>query len=103
MKLGIVELKDVVSVGLKIGEAVSDGFGWEDLIAFRGLPAAIDGIKNVPAELKDLDEEETAELKQFVIDNFDIPDDKVEKFIETAIGTVLDIYRLVNMFKELKE
>jgi len=101
--MGIEDLKDVVKVGLDIGEALSDGIGIEDVSALFGLPDAIAGISNVPAEIADLDEAEKVELKQFVADNFDIPDDKLEEFIESAVSTVIEIYGLYVKFKALND
>jgi len=102
-KLGIKDLKDVVKAGLDIGEALSDGIGIEDVSALFSLPDAIAGISNVPAEIADLDEAEKAELKQFVADNFDIPDDKMEEFIEAAVSTVIDLYGLYKKFQAINE
>jgi hypothetical protein len=100
---GIKELKDVVYAGLKIGEALSDGIGIEDIGALTSLPAAIAGISDVPAEIADLDEAEAEELKQYVKDNFDIPDDKLEAFIEQAVETVVKIYALYLAFKAMRD
>jgi hypothetical protein len=99
--MGIEELKDVVKAGLDIGEALSDGIGIEDISALFSLPDAIAGITDVPAEIADLDEAEKAELKQFVAENFDIPDDKLEVFIEGAISVVIDLYSLYLNFRAL--
>ena len=100
--MGIQETKDVVYAGLKIGEALSDGVDITDVGALTSLPAAISGISDVPAEIADLDEAEMEELKMFVQDNFDIPDDDVEKFVEKAISTVIQLYQLFLAFKEMK-
>ena len=100
---GIKELKDVVYSGLKIGEALSDGVGIEDIGALTSLPAAIAGITDVPAEIADLDEAEAEELKQYVKDNFDIPDDQLEAFIEKAVATVVQVYGLYIAFKTMRD
>lgn len=102
MALGIQETKDVVYAGLKIGEAISDGVQIEDIGALTALPAAISGITDVPAELADMDEVEAEELKQFVKDNFDIPDDKLEEFIEEAVATAVQVYKLYVKFQTLR-
>ena len=101
--MGIEELKDVVKVGLDIGEALSDGVGIEDISALFGLPEAIAGISDVPAEIADLDEAEKDELKVFVAENFNIPDDKLEEFIEAAIAVVIDLYGLFLKFQLLDD
>jgi len=100
-KLGIEELKDVVDFGLGVGEALSDGVGIEDISALFALPEAITGISDVPAEIADMDEAERAELNQFVKDNFDIPDDKLEEFIEAAVAVVINLYGLYVKFQAL--
>ena len=101
--MGIQQLKEVVKVGLDIGKALSDGIGIEDVTALLGLPAAIEGITDVPAEIADLDDEEKEELKQFVQDNFDLPDDDLEAFIESAISVVVDMYGLFLKFQALSD
>lgn len=100
--LGIKETKDVVFSGLKIGEALSDGIQVTDVTALISLPEAIVGIKDVPAEIADMDEAEAEELKRFVKDNFDIPNDKLEEFIEKAVAFVVQAYGLFLAFKKLK-
>jgi len=100
---GIEELKDVVKAAISIGEALSDGIGLEDLGALLDLPAAIDGISEVPEELSDLDETERAELQAFIQSEFDIPDDQVEEFIEQAIIWAFSTYELYLKFKSLGE
>ena len=52
--------------------------------AVAALPGAVEGIENVPLELKDLDDAEKDELVDAVIEAFDIPNDEVEAFIEDA-------------------
>lgn len=100
-KLGIKELKDVVAFGLDVGEALSDGVGIEDVSALFGIADAIAGISEVPAELADLDEAEAEELKKFVAEEFDLPDDRLEEFIEAAISAVIGLYGVYQKFVEL--
>lgn len=101
--MGIEELKDVVKLGLDIGEALVDGIGIEDISALFSLPEAIAGISNVPDEIADLDEAEKAELQEFVRAEFDIPNDQLEEFIESAIAVVLELYGLYIKFQRLEE
>jgi len=100
--MGIEDLKDVVKAGLDIGEALSDGIGIEDISALLSLPEAISGISNVPAEIADLDAAEKEELHAFVQAEFDLPDDKLEAFIEGAIKVVIEVYSLYLQFKSLE-
>lgn len=101
--MDIKETKEVVYAGLKIGEALSDGIDITDVGALTALPAAISGISNVPAEIADMDAAEMEELKQFVKDNFDIPDDRLEEFIEKAVATVVQVYGLYAAYKAMRD
>ena len=100
---GIKELKDVVKAAVSIGEALADGIQIGDLAALLDLPAAIDGISEVPAELEDLDPTERQELNDFIKSEFDIPDDELEAFIEDAITWAFATYELYLKFKGLKD
>ena len=105
--IGIQETKDVVAFALGLGsgisEAMKDGsVGLADLPVFlevaAKLPSAISGISAVPTELSHLDEAEKAELFQFVQDNFDIENDKVEGAIIDGLGLVSGIYDYVQKY-----
>jgi len=100
---GISELKDVLKAGISIGEALADGIDIGDIVALMDLPAAIDGIKEVPAEVADLDEAELEEINDFIKTEFDLPDEDLEAFIEEALSWALSTYKLYIRFKELKE
>ncbi len=100
---GIKELKDVLKAAISIGEALADGIQLGDVAALLDLPAAIEGIKEVPAELADLDEAELEELNVFIQSEFDLPDDQVEEFVEDAITWALSTYKLYARFKELND
>lgn len=100
---GIKELKDVLKAAISIGEALADGVQLGDIRALLDLPAAIEGIKEVPAELADLDEFELEELNVFIQSEFDLPDDEVEKFIEDALTWALSTYKLYIRFQNLNE
>jgi hypothetical protein len=103
-KMGIEEVKQVVKMGLAMGElvdALSDGVGISDIKplikAGVAVKPGIDAVKSgkVVPELKDLDDAEKVELKQFVKDNFDISDDVIEVQIETGIGIAVDLCDLL--------
>lgn len=103
-KLGIEEVKAVVDCGLKIGElvdALSDGIGLGDLGALlraaKSVKPAFDAIKSgklIP-EVKDLSDEEKADLKAFVADDFDIENDALEAVVEKALSVVIDLSALI--------
>lgn len=101
---GIEQIKSVVSLGLHLGELIdslSDGIGLGDLgpalRVAKSVKPAIDAIGGgkIVSELKDLSDEEKAELKAFVESEFDIHDDNLEALIEKAIGVVLDLSDIV--------
>jgi hypothetical protein len=100
---GISELKDVVKFGIGVGEALADGVQLSDLGALLELPNAISGISSVPEELSDLDDEERIELINYIRDEFDLPDEKVEEFVEDSLALVIAIHKLIVKFKDLKE
>jgi len=99
---GIKELKEVVKAAVSIGEALADGIGIEDVAALLDLPAAIEGITQVPAEVADLDEAERKELQDFIQAEFDLPDDEVEEFVETAIIWAFSTFELYAKFVDLR-
>lgn len=108
---GIENLKKLVGFGCdlakQIASSLSDGWQWTDAFSFVDEIAAIPGVvKSFPAikqELTDLSAEERAELHTFVVEKFDIPNDKVEAFIENALGVAINIVALVEQFKSLKK
>jgi hypothetical protein len=102
---GIQETKDVISAGIAFGEglgkALEDGaIGVGDIGHFIEvvvrLPEALEGINEVPVELKDLDEAELAELVTFIGEEFDIPQDEVEAKIEDTLIFMLELYRYLD-------
>lgn len=106
-KFGIQETKDLAKCGIELGEgfavSLKDGkMSFSDLTNFFGAvyaaPAAISGISQVPAELKDLDEAEKAELVQFVCDEFSIPQADAEVKIEKGLKLGVAIAEYVASF-----
>ena len=89
-----------------ITKTLEDGkFKFTELVNFIGaaqaIPAAVDDIKEIPAEFKDLTEEEKAELVQYVSDEFDISNDETEAFIEDAFKVALDLAKLIERAGEI--
>ena len=64
--------------------------------AAQAIPAAIEGLNDIPEEFKDLSEEEQAELVQYVADEFDLDNDVVEEWIEDAFKVALDLAKLID-------
>lgn len=107
-KVGIEQLKELVSFGVKLGnalgKALEDGqISLGDASAFfdaaLAAPAAFDGIEKIPSELSDLDQAEAASLKAFVAEEFDIPEDNVEKVVESALDLAVQIFAFIQLFK----
>ena len=98
-------LKFVIGLGMAIDKSLADKkFSFDDVTYFM-VPLmqagpAFANIKMLPAELKDMDAAEAAELKQFIEDEFDIENDKIEKIIEAAIGVGLKVYEIMLSFKK---
>ena len=104
MSLGIQEVKDVLVLGIRLGEivdALSDGVGISDIGAAIRLaksvkPAmdALSGGQLLP-EFKDLDDAEKQELKDFCVSELDLRDDGLEDVIEKALLVVIDLSGLL--------
>ena len=62
------------------------------------LKDAIEGVDQVPLEFKLATPEEAEELKQYLRDELDLADDKMEEFIEDSFALVLDLYKLIQKF-----
>ena len=101
---GIEETKDLAKFIVELAEggakALEDKkFSLSDIQHFvsavGALPAAIAGIGQIPAELKDMDVLERQELVDFIKAEFDIPQDNVEEIAEAALDVCIDIFKLV--------
>lgn len=97
-------LKFVCSLANGIGEAAKDGeISFGDAthlmpLLYR-LPAAADGISEIPAEVKDISEKEYGELVQMVRDELDLPQDKIEMAVEEGLELSLKLYSLVQKLR----
>ena len=108
-KLGISNLKPIVSLGIELGN-VADKVGrntgasrylhlmdlFDELTALGSVE-----FKKVGAEIKDLDEAERKELHEHIKVKFDIVDDKLEMAIEKGLSLVERQYGLVKEAMEL--
>lgn len=107
---GIENLKKVVKFACdftkQAATSLSDGWQWTDVFAFVDEMATVPGvIKSLPVvkkELADLSIAERAELYSYLELEFDIPNDKVEAFIEHSIQFTLSALALIDEFKALK-
>jgi hypothetical protein len=96
----------VLSLGNALGTTLADGkITLSEAPQFMGAlmaaPAAFQGLTEVPAELKDLDDAEKAELMAFVQSEFDIPNDQIEGVIEEGLALALAIYTFVEKVRAL--
>lgn len=109
--LGTENLKKLITVGLEvpsvIAEITKDGkVTFFEL--FNILPIATELIsvvksyKQIADEFADLDDTEREELHTYFAEKFDIPNDKVEEFVEDALGVAFSLISLVARFKDLK-
>ena len=101
---GLKEIKEmlefVFALGGAIDKALADGkLDYMDTIhivpALMKMGPAIENVKDIPKELKDLSDAEIEELKTWIADNFDIANDEIESYIEIGLNVVLSIYSLV--------
>ena len=109
-KFGIENLKKIVAFGCdltkQINQSLEDGWQWTDAISFVDEIATIPGVvKSIPAvkqELSELSLAEREELLNYIVEKFDIPNDKVEAFVEHAVAIAISMVALVEEWKSLK-
>ncbi len=101
------ELKDVVkfviSLGNAVGRAYEDGkFDIADIAEFieplKNLYQAYVGIDQIDDELRSLTPDQFAELVEFIKTEFDIPQDKVEFFVEQALNVAKALFPIIREF-----
>ncbi len=114
-KLGIAKLKllfvSILSVGTNIAQALSDGAQFNDVfVVVKEWPNINTIIAQAPGgwqELKDLDPQEATQLTDFIAQEFDIPNDRVEAQIENALRLSTKWYHqtatTVLLFEETKD
>lgn len=110
--LGIESLKKLLKAGLGFGKSAAKALEDKKVSFFEALGLvpevfALIGIgktwTEVQAEINDLDEAEKAEINKFVSDEFDIPNDKVEVFIESALMNIISLNSLIYEFKHIND
>lgn len=114
-KLGIQRLMLFVGFALTLTKEVKDGlddgkFSFGETLGLvdnaAEIPELVKNAKYIPAEIADLDAEEQEQLHQYVRDNFDLENDKVEQAIEESIDLAFYIsryaVRLGRIFKKDK-
>jgi hypothetical protein len=108
---GIEALKGAVSVAISFpfqaARTIKGKFKIWDILAFadelKELSVVISNRSSVAEEFKDLTLEERVEIIQYAKDEFDIPDEKVEIFVENALMWVDATVTLIGEAKKLKK
>jgi hypothetical protein len=110
MKMGIENLKSmlffVLALTMDVFKSQEDGFQPKDIWAvaprLMQIPAIVATKEEIKKEIDDLDEAEALDLKQYIATTFDIPNDKVEFFIEKGLAAGGGFIALLNEWKALK-
>lgn len=108
---GVINLKKLIKFSTdltkQIAESLKDGWNWLDAVSFVDEITAIPGVvKSFPAikqELSELSPEERQELHAYIVDEFDIPNDRTEIFIENSLSVAISLIALVEEWKALKK
>jgi hypothetical protein len=110
--LGIEKLKQIIDTGLGLADTLraifQDGkFKLQEIFLlvgnFTAVSAVVESWPVALQEFKDLDEAERASLNAYFAQKFDIPNDKVEVFIEKALTNVVNLVELYTMMRDLKK
>lgn len=94
-----------VNAGIRASE---DGkFSIEDITYFLGAltlaQPAIDGFAKIPAQIVALTDEDKAELFGFIADEFDLPSDDIEPYVENiVIHTIGMIHNIGNLVQKVQ-
>lgn len=108
---GVENLKKLIKFSCdfteQITEALSDGkFSWVESFGFVDEVMQIPGVvKSFPAikqELGELSNEERQELYDYLKEEFDIPNDRLEVFIENSLSLAIAAVALVEQWKAIK-
>lgn len=114
-KLGIEKLKTLFAALLSLAAAfqkqLADGAQITDLFAlvneWPNITVVLREAKPGWQEFKDLDGSESADLAQYLSDNFDIPNDELEAKIEQALRLAarwhLQVESTLLLFEETKD
>jgi len=98
---GIEKLKKATAALIRLGQQVTEALEDDKISFFEGASigfnVGMDAIRTVKDaqhiwnEIKDLEEAEAAQLRDYINDNFDIPDDKIEQAIGETLIIILNI------------
>lgn len=103
---GIKETKELLTALIEltnaVGASMEDGrFSYGDIRHFYGvfssLPSAVRGIDKIPTELGDLDPLEREELMRYITDRVELPDDRIEEYVEKALKVLVSSVDLIKL------
>jgi len=87
-------------------DSLADGWQWLDATSFFDemlqIPGIVKALPDIKQELADLTLEERDELYAYLKQEFDLPNEKLEGFVEDSIAFVLAALSLVEKWKALK-
>jgi hypothetical protein len=110
--LGIENLKKLLNAGLNFGKSAAKALEDKKVSFFEAIGLvpevfALIGIgktwSEVQAEINDLEDDEKDEIYDYVKTEFDIPNDKVETFIESALMNIISLNALIYQFKHIND
>lgn len=76
-------------------EALSAGVG-----SFGDIVKVIKSGKAIAEEFKDLDSDERTELSEYVAEELDLSNDKVEAIVEKSVSFLLSIDEMIELIKD---
>lgn len=106
--MGIQEIKEVIKVvadGAKLGIQIGHdkAVDMRDIPAVfklvQDLPAAIGGISQVPAEISDMDEAESADLIAFTMSELSLEEGKAKIVVEKSLKVLVAVEQLIMALK----
>lgn len=108
---GIETLKDAVHLAIaipfQIAKTVKQKFQLFDILGFfdelKELAAVVKERDTISLELKDLSSAEKEELLAYVKEEFDIPDESLELFVENALSWAASTIALISEAKKLRK
>ena len=94
----------VISLGEALAESLSDGqLDVSDLLTLwepiSNVSEAIDGWEKLREEIANLSMDDVHHLADYVQDEFDIEDDRIEKIIEDGLDTALSLLSFIERLK----
>ena len=98
-------LKFIFSLANGVGKSLQDGkFSYGDLVYFFGalesISEAMSGAKSIPAELKRMTPQQRQELLTYAKQEFDIPQDDIEKRVEQGLTAALHVLTVIEEFMD---